>query len=121
MQVEYNIKSYTYGEYGLYSKRQIKKGSIIWTLEKSKGIIIPLNAINVYKNSLSKEALLKCLKNSYIDQHGDLIDLTIDDRRYFKKCNENYNITMNNSNFNLLYASRDIKSGEELVINLKMN
>ena len=121
MQVEYNIKSYTHGEYGIYSKTKIKKGSIIWNLEKSKGIIIPSNAINVYKNSISKEELDNCIKNSYIDHNEDLIDLTLDDRRYFKKCNETYNIKTNVSNFNLIYASKDIKIGEELVINLKMN
>ena len=120
MQVEYDIKPDNYGGYGIFSKTYIKNGTIIWNIETSKCIIIPSNAIKTYINSLSQESLNNCLKYSYFDHNGDLIDITLDDGRFFNHSNHSNNILSNINNTNITYAIKDIIPGEELLDNYNM-
>ena len=116
MEIEYEIKNDNYGGKTLYSKQFIKKGDIIWSINKSKSIIIPPNALKPYINSLCQQTLLKCLKYGYFDNDGYFIDVTLDDGRFFNhSSNNNIEFKDNNS-----YAIRDIYKGEELLDNYNM-
>ena len=114
MEIEYEIQTDNNGLKTLYSKQFIKKGDIIWNINKSKAIIIPPNVLKLYINSLSHQTLLKCLKYSYFDNDGYFIDITLDERRFFRMCTEDNNVFFKDNKF---YARRDILEGEELLDN----
>ena len=114
MEINYEVKNDTYGGKTIYSNQLIKKGDIVWNINKSNSIIIPPNVLKTYINSLCQKTLLNCLKYSYFDIDGYFIDITLDDGRFFNHSSDKYNIEFKD---NCSYSLRDIYPGEELLDN----